>query len=257
MSDSIPQQLKKCFTKPLIAFCLCALFLSIVPALLFPMSADARCPNGSHMSPSGDCEKVTHSGGLPRCPDGDCERVSSANSDNDRSSDSENDEGDDDDSEREPEETNNDDDENVRNEETSILNTQTILSRSTECKGSADCFRGTVTEIVDGDTLDVNNVRIRLSMVNTPEAGEEGYDEATDTTESECPIGSEALVDEDDGQRGGSFGRLIGVVYFNGSSSSLNELLLATEKAVLYGDFCGVSEFANEYWVTRYGCSDQ
>jgi endonuclease YncB( thermonuclease family) len=38
-----------------------------------------------------------------------------------------------------------------------------------ECKGSADCFRGTVTEIIDGDTIDVNNVRIRLSMVNTPE----------------------------------------------------------------------------------------
>lgn len=39
------------------------------------------------------------------------------------------------------------------------------------CKGSADCFRGVVTEIVDGDRIDVNNVRIRLSMVNTPERG--------------------------------------------------------------------------------------
>ena len=28
-----------------------------------------------------------------------------------------------------------------------------------ECKGSADCFRGIVTEIVDGDTIDINNVR--------------------------------------------------------------------------------------------------
>lgn len=28
------------------------------------------------------------------------------------------------------------------------------------------------TEIVDGDTLDVNNVRVRLAMVNTPETGE-------------------------------------------------------------------------------------
>ena len=32
-------------------------------------------------------------------------------------------------------------------------------SSSSECKGQADCFRGTVTKIVDGDTLDVNNVR--------------------------------------------------------------------------------------------------
>ena len=26
------------------------------------------------------------------------------------------------------------------------------------CQGQADCFRGTVTEIVDGDTIDINNV---------------------------------------------------------------------------------------------------
>ena len=50
-------------------------------------------------------------------------------------------------------------------------------------------------------------------MVNTPESGETGYEEAKMTTESECLIGSNALVDEDDGQKGGSFGRLIGVVY--------------------------------------------
>jgi len=44
--------------------------------------ADARCPNGYHKSPSGDCEKVTDTKGMPRCPngshrspDGDCERV--------------------------------------------------------------------------------------------------------------------------------------------------------------------------------------
>jgi hypothetical protein len=48
----------------------------------FP-TAEARCPNGYHKSPSGDCEPVLHHGGLPRCPngyhrspDGDCERVS-------------------------------------------------------------------------------------------------------------------------------------------------------------------------------------
>jgi len=37
------------------------------------------------------------------------------------------------------------------------------------CQGLADCFQGKVTEVVDGDTLDVNNVRIRLALVNTPE----------------------------------------------------------------------------------------
>jgi hypothetical protein len=41
-----------------------------------------RCPDGSHRSPSGDCEKVTDTKGMERCPDGfhrstdgDCEEV--------------------------------------------------------------------------------------------------------------------------------------------------------------------------------------
>src|SRR5215204_707067 len=42
-------------------------------------------------------------------------------------------------------------------------------SSSSECQGQADCFTGIVTELVDGDTFDVNNVRVRLSLVNTPE----------------------------------------------------------------------------------------
>jgi hypothetical protein len=48
--------------------------------------AFARCPNGYHKSPSGDCEKAVElPNDLPRCPngyhrspDGDCERVAGA-----------------------------------------------------------------------------------------------------------------------------------------------------------------------------------
>lgn len=244
----------------LMILCISALLFSLVPTFLNPLSVDARCPNGYHMSPSGDCEKVTHSGGLPRCPDGfhrspdgDCERVSSGNSGNSRGSGSDDDEEDNGDNEGRIGEKHDDDAESINNEETSFVSGQTLV-QSTECKGSADCFRGIVTEIVDGDTLDVNNVRVRLAMVNTPEAGDEGYEEARETTESECPVGSEALVDEDDGQKGGSFGRLIGVVFCNGHNVSLNEVLLEANQAVVYEDFCKVSEFATDGWVTRYGC---
>jgi Staphylococcal nuclease homologue len=235
-----------------------SLAISIV-VLTFPVltlhfpDIEARCPNGFHMSPSGVCEKVNQSSsGLPRCPngyhrspDGNCESVlrggnetSEITKQNSTIMESINEE---------------DGNEQVSNNVLSN-NSQNPVTLVTGCKGSADCFRGIVTEIVDGDTLDVNNVRIRLSMVNTPERGDQGYSEATDVTKSKCPVGSEALVDEDDGQKGGSFGRLIGVVYCNGTSTSLNEILLATGKAALYEDFCNVSEFANEDWVTRYGC---
>ena len=36
-------------------------------------------------------------------------------------------------------------------------------------------FEGIVNHIVDGDTLDINDHRIRLALVNTPERGQEGY----------------------------------------------------------------------------------
>jgi hypothetical protein len=47
--------------------------------------ANARCPNGTHKSPSGSCEAVVSHAGLPRCPNGFhrspsgiCEQVTSA-----------------------------------------------------------------------------------------------------------------------------------------------------------------------------------
>jgi hypothetical protein len=37
--------------------------------LHIPQEVSARCPNGYHKSPSGDCEKVTDTKGMPRCED--------------------------------------------------------------------------------------------------------------------------------------------------------------------------------------------
>ena len=54
-----------------------------------------------------------------------------------------------------------------------------------------------MTKIVDGDTIDINNVRVRLALVNTPERGESGYIEAIDFVEAVCSVGTAALVDED------------------------------------------------------------
>src|SRR2546428_5262529 len=47
-----------------------------------------------------------------------------------------------------------------------------------QCRGTAACFTDSVTYIVDGDTLDVGSTRIRLTLVNSPEAGQSGYTEA-------------------------------------------------------------------------------
>ena len=103
--------------------------------------------------------------------------------------------------------------------------------------------------IVDGDTLDVGSTRIRLALVNTPEVGQPGYTEAKQFTAQHCPVGSQALVDEDDGQTGGSYGRMVAVVYCAGAN--LNAELLSSGLAVLVTYYCGVSEFAAETWT---GC---
>ena len=118
-----------------------------------------------------------------------------------------------------------------------------------ECRGKADCFEGIVTEVVDGDTLDVNNVRIRLSLVNTPEINEAGYSDAKHFTEKSCKVGTHALVDEDDGQKGGSYGRMIGLVYCKYLKNSLNEALMNSGNAEILTQYCDVSEFANEDWA--------
>ncbi|CAN5602346.1 hypothetical protein BH23THE1_BH23THE1_27840 [soil metagenome] len=54
---------------------------------------------------------------------------------------------------------------------------------------------------------------IRLALVNTPETGEQGYSQAKDLVSSVCGVGTKVIVDEDDGQKAGSYGRMIGLVY--------------------------------------------
>ena len=122
-------------------------------------------------------------------------------------------------------------------------------SSNPQCKGTAACFTDSVTYVVDGDTLDVGSTRIRLALVNSPEVGEPGYTEAKQFTTQACPVGSQAFVDEDDGQTGGSYGRMIALVYCGGVN--LNAALLSSGHAVLVAYYCSVSEFADEQWT---GC---
>ena len=82
---------------------------------------------------------------------------------------------------------------------------------------------GKVNHVVDGDTLDINDIRIRLSLVDTPERGDPGFKEATQFVVKLC-LGENAEVDMDDDQRRDSFGREIGVVYCD--RKNLNEQLM-------------------------------
>ncbi|MEM2760552.1 MAG: thermonuclease family protein [Nitrososphaerales archaeon] len=120
------------------------------------------------------------------------------------------------------------------------------------CKGAALCFEGIVTRIVDGDTVDVDGKRIRLALVNTPERGEPGYSEARNFTSALCPLGSTVLVDQDDKQMYDRYGRMVAVVYCDGTL--LNAELLSAGHAIILTSFCNVSEFGTEAWAKMFGC---
>ncbi|MHA2404375.1 MAG: thermonuclease family protein [Candidatus Kariarchaeaceae archaeon] len=101
--------------------------------------------------------------------------------------------------------------------------------------------QGRVTRIVDGDTLDIDGTRIRLSLVDTPERGQYGFTEATQFTASLCPVGSTAQIDVDDGQPTDTYGRAVAVVYCDGVN--LNAELWKNGHARIDERFLGVSEF--------------
>ncbi len=114
---------------------------------------------------------------------------------------------------------------------------------------------GIVDEVIDGDTLIVNSCKIRLALVDTPEAGEPGYSEAKQFTLNLCPVGSLVIVDQDNGQPRDIHGRIVAVIYAKGKC--LNAELLFNGFARVLKEFCGVSEFSGEKWAQRYGCKPQ
>ncbi len=126
------------------------------------------------------------------------------------------------------------------------------------CKNEPLCSSAKVTKIIDGDTIDVKHlttgepIRIRLSLIDTQERGEELYDAGKDFTANLCPVNSIIIFDQDDGQTGGSYDRVIGLVFCSGNL--LNEELLETHLAVIDSRFCDISEYNNDEWVQRFGC---
>ena len=108
-------------------------------------------------------------------------------------------------------------------------------------------LEGTVNYIVDGDTLDINDIRIRLSLVDTPERGQEGYKEAKEFVKKLC-LNKKSQVDIDDGQRRGDrYGREIGIVFCDGVN--INKALMDNNLAKIYTEYCDISEFKNENWT--------
>jgi endonuclease YncB( thermonuclease family) len=130
-----------------------------------------------------------------------------------------------------------------------------IVPTNFECYGNARCFSGKVTKIIDGDTIkvmDESEESIRFALASAPEISDVDGIQARDHIASICPVGSIAIVDEDDKQIEGSYGRVIAQIHCNGIS--LNEELLESGLGKISTEFCSKSEFAFEPWAIKFGC---
>ena len=117
-------------------------------------------------------------------------------------------------------------------------------------------FSGTVTKVIDGDTLDVTTIEgetitVRLALIDAPETDESGFDEAKNFMTEQC-LDKNSEVDPDNNQ-GLTYGRTVAVVYCDGVN--VNEAILDSGFADVYQDFCDVSEFADSNWAQEHGCS--
>ena len=117
------------------------------------------------------------------------------------------------------------------------------------CDGDARCISGTVTMVIDGDTIKVSEQSIRFALASTPELNEVNGVEAKNFIESICPPGSSVLVDEDDGQPDGSYDRMVGMIHCNGVN--LNQAILDAGYGTISKNFCSKSEFSNEVWAKK------
>ena len=120
------------------------------------------------------------------------------------------------------------------------------------CLGTAKCFTGIVTKVIDGDTLKVNGESIRFSLASAPELKGYGGVDSKNFIETICPVGSTVTVDEDDGYVIGSYGRMVGLIHCN--DVNLSSELLDSTLGYLEDRFCDSSEFAKQKWAQKHGC---
>ena len=115
-----------------------------------------------------------------------------------------------------------------------------------------ELWSGYVKNVVDGDTVDVHfNIygiqRVRLVGINTPEIGEEGYEEAKEFLNETC-MWEEVKLDVDDEMQYDPYYRILAVVYVN--DTNLNEKLVREGYAEVM--YIPPSEFDSREWVADY-----
>ncbi len=124
---------------------------------------------------------------------------------------------------------------------------------SHDCSGTAKCMTGKVTKIVDGDTIHVDDQSVRFSLITAPNLEGYGGTDSRDFIQTICPVGTDVLVDEDDGHVLKDHARMVGMVTCN--DMVLNKEILDANLAHLEVRFCQSSEFSQQDWAIKHGCT--
>lgn len=136
----------------------------------------------------------------------------------------------------------------------SMPNASDISTHSLQdCSGTAQCITGTVMEITDGDTILVNEQSVRFALASAPNLEGYGGVDSRNFIQTICPVGSEVLIDEDDGHILDDHARMVGMVTCN--DMILNQELLDANLGHLEIRFCASSEFADDDWAIKHGCT--
>jgi endonuclease YncB( thermonuclease family) len=124
-----------------------------------------------------------------------------------------------------------------------IINIDNIVAAAELIKDNEPFIIANVTKVIDGDTIDIESgERIRFAIVNTPERGQPGYQEAKQWTTDRC-LGKNAVIDLDSAQPP-TYGRLVGLVYcYDVEAHFVNLELLQQGLAVVMHRYCEISEF--------------
>ena len=121
-----------------------------------------------------------------------------------------------------------------------------------DCSGDASCLKGKITNVVNGYTIETEDSVVALSLISTNELDIPDGMDIKKFVESTCPVGSDVLIDEDDGQIDRGYGMVIGKVFCQGTI--LNEKILEYHPDQINSIQCFSSEFADEDWAKKYGC---
>ena len=112
-------------------------------------------------------------------------------------------------------------------------------------------WTGKVTWVIDGDTMIIGGKTVRLALTNVYELGTVKGNQAKSYVISVC-YGKTATVHVDSKQPLDKFGRTVAEI--NCPYSFLNYQILNKGYGTVDTRYCSISEFANEWWATKFGC---